>query len=169
MEAYKRLTAIVRGYDQYAGPQHTGPVQTATRSDGESGRIVREAFAALGVELALQSGESPVVGLGLFQEPSPKAVVDAVNDISKHGLRVFGDTHCARRRKALAEGYTPLKLVGTFSVALGHVGARLEPEYEGTRRTPTRYNLRWEWKDPPGPNMPGPPDPKPAHPNAPAG
>ena len=106
------------------------------------------------------------VELGVLQE-SPPGLIEVAGDINKHNMRVYGDSNGARRRKALEKERTPRKWVGSLNVALGYVGAWLAPEYEGARRSPARYALRWEWKDPPGADTPDPPEPRPTHPKRP--
>jgi hypothetical protein len=123
--------------------------------------LVRRVFEVLGVGESLQTGEGGGVELPTLREPSAELLA-VVQDINAHALRVFGDKHAARRRKALANGHRPVKLVGTLGVALAYAGATLSAEYDTARQrkqgTPARYRLRWGWLEEHAP------EPRPAHP-----
>ena len=76
-----------------------------------------------------------------------------------------------RRRKAIAAAQkkgTPPKVMGSLDAALGAVGAWLSPEYdtarERARRTPSRYRLRWKFRERNDAGVPAP-APLPGHPS----
>ena len=78
------------------------------------------------------TGEDGTVTLADLATPS-EALADAIQEINAHALRVFDDSHGARRNKALEKGHTVRKAIGTLGVALRYVGAELQPFYRTER------------------------------------
>jgi len=148
LEQYRVLTDIVRRRDKHRSPMKTGEVQTAITSQYEASKIVRDVCESLGLTHALMTGESGIVAVDTFATPSTK-LIDIVRDINKNSLRVFNDTHGARRVKKLAEGINARRVVGTLEVALEYIGAQLTPQYKNARdqarqSNATGYALQWK-------------------------
>jgi len=151
LQRYKNLANVVCGDHR--------PQELTTATGGEASDLVRRAFEAVG--LSPDTGGYQCIDVKVLRDPPP-VVLAVVADINIHGLRVLGDTHTARRRKAMALGVNAKKLAGTLQVAFAYVGATLVPEYITTRRDPTGYRVQWAWehmrKGDPAPS------PRPTHP-----
>ena len=150
MEAYSRLKDIVGQRDQAKGPALTGGAQTATTSQAEAAALVTKVFACLGASDCLQNGDIAEIDIRKLREPD-RALVSVMTEINAHCLRVFGDTHGARRRRAISEDGPSLKqATGTLGIALSHVGATLHPTYDTPRdavlRKPGGYAICWDYE-----------------------
>lgn len=169
-QAYKQLTAIVRGYDAFSPMATTGGVQTAVRSDNEAARVVRKAFDALGITQTLLTGAPCTLELKDLGVPSA-AILATICDINTHARRLFGDQHAYRRKKAEAKGVTAKTVVNALNVALRFVGASIASTYVTARDKhqgrPSGYTILWVWESTAGRAFQPieAPAPRPTHPS----
>lgn len=161
LEAYKRLTDIVRGNDRHAGPLMTGDVQTAIHSSAEASLLVRKVVSVLGLDNTMQTGQPTSIPVKELKEPAA-SLMRVVEEANKHSQRLFGDNHAGRRRKALAEEIKAQTVTATINVVLRFIGMPLKPMYrtERDRRigNPYAYETALLW------NGDKVPEPQPGHP-----
>jgi hypothetical protein len=149
-----------QGYlDYYAGVKDRtrGASDISTTSQRERVALSFRVLEHLAPGLPGSALESADVSLDRL---APQVVQGLFDTINTEGVRLYGDSNGARRRKAGSENRRTV--VAALNVALGAVGAELEAEYPNpsakSKGKPSHYLLRFRWTHPDAPS------PRPPHP-----